>query len=117
MSSSGLFRSQSRQLLRGNRDSNDKRAPVALRIVPTLNFATVRPYDTVANAKSQPRTFAGLFRRVKRVKYMLRISDARTVVRNHHLHAIPAVLRANRNTSASPRFLHRIVSIIENIQE
>src|SRR6266850_8263458 len=74
-------------------------------------------HDTVANTQAKPGAFAGLLGGVKRIEDPLRIGDSGTVIRNGHLNGIAAQPRADTDAPAVSGLLHRIISVIENVQE
>src|SRR5882757_1758857 len=74
-------------------------------------------HDAVANAQAESSAFAGLLGGVKRIEDALRIGDPGAVIRNGHFNGIAAQPRADTDAPAVPGLLHRVISVIENVQE
>src|SRR5882757_999527 len=74
-------------------------------------------HDAVANAQAESSAFTGLLCGVKRIEDALRIGDSGTVIRNGHLNGIAAQPRTDTDAPAVPGLLHRVISVIENVQE
>src|ERR1700724_51746 len=74
-------------------------------------------YDAVTNAQAEPGAFAGLLGRVKRIKDALRVRDACTVIRDGDFDRFAVQPRADSDVATLPGFLHRVISVVENVQE
>src|SRR6266576_704477 len=98
-------------------NAHHKSASRSTFIVPALNFSAMRPHDPVTNAQSEPRAFARLLGRIKRIKYSLRINHPRSIVADRHFNHLSLPSCVNSDVSALPRILHRIVCIVQNIQK
>ena len=77
----------------------------------------MRPHNPVANAQPESRPFTHLFGCIKWVENALRITNPRSVIADRHFDHFRLSPRVNLNASALPRFLHRIVRVIEYVQK
>ena len=77
----------------------------------------MRAHDSVANAQAQSRAFGGLFGGVKGIEDAFGIGDAGAVVADGHFDGFVRGAVSNRNVSALSGFLHRVVGVVQNIQE
>src|SRR4029077_20834976 len=101
----------------GDRNAYDKRAPALVRIVPAQDFATMGAHDAVANAQTEAGAFAGLLGGVEGIEDPLGIGNSGSVVSDGHFNGITPQLCANRDASAVPGLLDRVIRVIEEVQE
>src|SRR5262249_42482879 len=79
--------------------------------------SAVRTNNAVTNAEAESRTLRRLLRRIKRIENPLRIRHTSTVIRDRDFNVRSLLRCANRNPPALPDFLHRVVRVIQNVQE
>src|SRR5580765_3649328 len=74
-------------------------------------------HDAVANAQAEPGTLTSLLGGVKGIEDAFRVGDTGSIVRNGNFNGITAQPRADGDPPAVPGLLHRVIGVIENIQE
>src|SRR5580658_10451191 len=98
-------------------ESQNKCTAHSIHIVPRRNLATMRVDDPVANAQTQPSSLADLFCCEEWIKNALGMCDSRTVILEKDLQMPVAARRRNFNSSGTLDLSHRIIGVVEDVQE
>src|SRR5581483_2690096 len=81
------------------------------------NLAPVLLNDAVTDAEAESGSLANFLGSKERVKNLVRMSDALAIVRERDFHEIFPADGGDLDAGRVPDFVHRVVGIIENIQE
>src|SRR5579864_7029692 len=97
--------------------THDKRGAYAVGIVVTGDFSTVLAHDSVANAQPQPCAFSNSLGGEERIKNPLRVLNAVAVIAKDDFGGAVEQPGLQQNPRRPASFAHRVVSVVQDIQE
>src|SRR6202035_3292373 len=90
---------------------------LAIRIVPAKNFPTMFFHDSIADTQAQARALADLLGGEERIKNAVRLTDSRTVVPESYFDVVILAGGCDLNARSLSLFPHRVISVVQNVQE
>src|SRR5262249_34490974 len=92
-------------------------APRRVLVVTASDLATVCAHDAVTNTQAEPGAFSRLFDCKKWIENPLCVGNSGAIVSERDLNDVAVPHCSNPDTTALSGFLHRVVRIVQYIQE
>src|SRR5579871_1632846 len=81
------------------------------------DFSSMLFHDAVANAEAQARPFSNFLGGEKWIENLFRLGDSVSVVAERYFDGVPGLGRENLDPRRAPYVMHRVVSVVQNIEK